>query len=446
MIWLVDATTYNKNIDSKLALHKTDYARIKNHVKYLKYGYHIPPKSKTYAFGLLRIATILNYNGLKTKYIHFNDLELFIRNTDELPHKIAFSVVTPTVDVVADFCKRFKDKHPNIQTIIGGPHINSAIKKTIKRYPIFDIYVDKTDIEAAEAISGIRMKDTTDYYVDFRLLPYDMREYLINTTSTLGCKYECKYCQDRFVQYQEVSDDGFISFFSKVLQPKSCIHFFDSVLGVTKQRAIKVCDAIKKTDHQFILSCDMRAEYIDEGFVKRLSEAGFREVRMGIETIDEELLFRNNRTLIKERLLKAIDTLRSNSNIYITLYSMTGMPGSTIKSYDKTKAFFSYLLECNFVDEIKNCIFVPYPKDIEVYDKDELTVINLDWNNYDRQSFPNFCTPELSAEIIWNQYIDLHKNLNRSWMNGLKIKSMDDLNMEAYSEYILQNYIINGGS
>ena len=46
---LVDATTYDKDIDPRLRELKRRYFKIKNIVRYTRLGEHIPPKQKTYA-------------------------------------------------------------------------------------------------------------------------------------------------------------------------------------------------------------------------------------------------------------------------------------------------------------------------------------------------------------------------------------------------------------
>lgn len=442
MIWLVDATTYSKEIDSELLRLKREYFIIKNFVKKNILGEYVPAKRRTFSYGLLRIATILDFNGIEIEYFDISELAHRIDIAKTLPDKIAFSAVCPTIPLCQSHSEKIKKKYPKLKTILGGPQVNIAPNKTRIKYPGFDLYSVGSDLDAAQQIAENRLNNPNSGFIKFSLLPYPINDYAINTCTTLGCPFGCKYCQDNRMKYLEVSTDGFISEFIKVVPPRTCIHFFDSVLGGYHSRTLEVCKHIEKTNHRFLLSCDIRAEYIDKDTVIALSKAGFAEVRMGIESADESLLRQNNRTLTPDQLLKAIDIIRKYSSIYITLYSVVGLPGATKESFEKTLVFFSYLLENRMVDEIKSCIYVPYPFDEPMFNSDEIEITSFEWENYDRQSYPNYRLPSLSQEEIWNQYLLLSRAINKNWLKGFGFSHVNQLPQIIYDEYVTNNYHI----
>ena len=88
--------------------------------------------------------------------------------------------------------------------------------------------------------------------------------------------------------YYEYLLDGGISKLQEDLVPQKLIHFFDSTLGYSESRLLDICQALSVINHKYILSCDIRAEFITEKTITALEKAGFSEIRMGLETIDKK--------------------------------------------------------------------------------------------------------------------------------------------------------------
>ena len=441
-IILVDATTYDKPIDSKLCDLKRQYFQIKNIVRFSRLGEHNPPKQKTYSIGLLRIATILNRNGHSVKYIELSNLYTLLKKSMFVPDIIAFSAVCPTVPLCSELVTEIKPMIPSTKFVLGGAQLNVAPNVTKQLFNNFDVYSIGYDIKAAEQLVGQRLKQVSKPYVDFSLLPHKISEYSINTFSTLGCPFSCNYCQDGLIPYESVYDDGNIPFFQQNISQRSCVHFFDSVLGAGKEnRIFEVCNNIHNTHHDFILSCDFRADLINERIIEHMVKAGFKEIRLGAESADDDLLTFNNRTLKNDKLLKALQMIRENSDMYISLYSAVGFPGSTYDNINATISHFSYLLESRMIDEVKNCIFVPYPFDKKRFSENDLIIRNTNWKDYDRQSFPVYDLKNLNASEIWELYLLMAEKINQSWIRAFNIDESILNQQSLYGEYIVQNYI-----
>lgn len=441
-IILVDANTYEKEIESELARLKDDYYRVKFLVRNKLLGKHVMPKKRTYSIGLLRIATILVQNHYNVKYVHFYNLEYFLSHEEFYPDIIAFSAVCPTIPLCSKFVQLNRKKYSNVKFVLGGAQLNAAPELTKRLFGNFDIYSVGYDVEAAEQIVSAKLIKPVCEYVDFSLLPYEISEYAINTCSTLGCPYTCNYCQDRLIPYKQISENGFIPFFMKKLPSKTCVHFFDSVLGGGEKRILQICKNISETNHSFLLSCDIRAELINEKTIDALVSAGFVEVRIGLESADDELLRHNNRYLTLNNVLNKIQLIRKRSNIYITLYSAIGFPGTTKESIRLTKELFFDLLRSRAVDEIKNCIFVPYPLDFQRFLLEDIEIIDENWENYDRQSKPVYNLSNIKSHELWEEYLDLTNLIVKGWMNGFKITKSDIDSAPKYSEYIIKSYNI----
>lgn len=443
MIWLVDYTNYKQTIDSALIKCKQDYFKLKSYKRYNIIGDTAPVKSKIYATGLLRLATIIHYNGIDVKYLHYDMLEDAINNGDVLPNIIAFSAVCPTVPRCAELAEKIKNISPCTQVKLGGVHVNLNAKETAEKYPIFDELTVGYELQAAEKIVHRTLMPVDKIYVDYSLLPYPLSAYAINTFTAMGCPFSCEYCADGRAPHFTARCDGHLREMKSILPPKTLIHFFDSVLGYSQNGIRRICDALQRIDHKFLLSCDMRADLLTPEIIRCMEAAGFVEIRLGIESADEDLLERNKRTLTANHFNEQIHMIRENSNFYITLYSVTGLPGTTWQTQEKTLNYFDRLFKEKLVDEIKNAMYVPYPMEGVNYSKRGITITDFDWSHYDRQSYPVYHTTELTSEDLWNMYLFTAKRINASWLlsSGFTDFSQVPDMGDYYTEYVEMNYL-----
>lgn len=443
MIWLVDYTYYNLSIDAELSRQKRDYFQIKTYKRATIIGETAPIKTRPFATGLLRLATILDRNGISVRYLSHDMLQQCLDNCDTPPQIVAFSSVTPTVPRCAKLAQQIKTRFPQTIIKIGGVHVTYNAEETLCRFPIFDEACIGYEHEAAERIAGVSLKKVADIYIDYSLLPLPLHEYAINTFSTLGCPFSCSYCMDRLSPHFTAQPDGNLGVLKKLLPKRNLVHFFDSVLGFSPEGIRKTCAAIQATEHEFILSCDMRADMLTPELLQCLSKAGFKEIRMGVESADEVLLKNNGRTLTAQKFHKQIQMIREHSDLYLTLYSITGLPGTTQVGQQKTLEYFDELFQKKLVDEIKNALYVPYPMKGLDYKARGVYVTNEDWACYDRQSFPVYHTDNFDEQTIWELYVTTAKSINESWLRSLgfsSYKDIPDLKI-PYSEYVIRNYL-----
>lgn len=445
-VWLIDATSYKKEIDQELLAVKMDYFKIKSYVRMQRIGHHVLPVQRTFSTGLLRIATLLHRMGYEVKYYHLNDFmeQNIVERAKEVPDIVAFGCVCSTIPLCSLLAENIKSRCAKVITVVGGAHVNVALKKTMEKYPYFDRYSFGYDKEAADRVLHRRISgEIADMpYVDYSILPYSLNEYDMNIFTTLGCPFRCAYCQDGQMPYLEYQLDGGLGAIQGQLKPGKLVHFFDSTLGYCESRLLEVCKVLKGLNHKFVLSCDIRAEFLTEKTVEALVAAGFKEIRIGLETVDHKVLEKNSRKVLPDTVMDKIKLVRENSELYLTLYTVSGLPGFTQETYRRNQEIYQHLLETRSVDEIKNAQYVPYPRDgIDLADKG---VIWKDekWENYDRQSYPVYETKELSRQQIWEGFLGTARTINRAWLKGWGYDSVDELgNGELYPEYIVGSYL-----
>lgn len=428
-------------MDRELALLRKDYFTIKRYVRNKKIGPTAPAKTKTFSNGLLRIATLLAYNNIPVRYIHYYSLDQILL-TESIPEIVAFSAVCPTIPRCAELAKAIKKISPNTKIVVGGVHINQALDETRNKFPIFDMFNTGYELTAAEQLAGQTLHNINEPYVDYCLLPYPLYEYSINTFTTLGCPFHCDYCADGLSPHLCTMSDGQLGIMKKTLPERTLIHFFDSILGYNREGAFKVCEQLEKLNHNFVLSCDMRADIMNPKLAQALERAGFVEIRMGLDTASDEILKKNNRTIMPETFIKQLKMIRNSSNLYISLYSITGLPGTTSKLHDITLDCIEYLHESHLVDEIKNAIYVPYPMLGVNYESRGVYITDHDWSHYDRSSYPVYHLEQLTEQEIWELFIKTAKWINQCWLKNCSFDSVLQIpkTENEFQEYYESNY------
>lgn len=307
---------------------------------------------------------------------------------------------------------------------------------------MFDVLIEGYERDAAEILAEAPLEREPSHYVDYSILPYPLHHYAINTFTTMGCPFRCSYCVDGRAPFFTASEDGQISEMMKLLPPRTLVHFFDSVLGHSTEGIKRLCNRLKALKHPFLFSCDMRAELLTPEIVHLLEEAGFVEIRMGMESVDDSLLQKNGRTLMFQTFMDKLRMVRRESKLYITLYTITGLPGTTRQVQERTLIGCHQLFREKLVDEIKNALYVPYPMVGTDYKDRGVEILNDDWAQYDRQSYPVFRTREMDQKQLFELYIETAERINQSWLEGLGFSSIEDVPLVDgyYSEYVEENY------
>ena len=427
-ILLVDATFYKKKIDNDLKKLKEQYFKIKKHIQDKYLGIIDDSNTRIFSQGLLRIATLMKRAGEDIEFISLEDLQdenLLIRKKIRAGYfdKICFSAVTPTVPACATFAEYEQINGVQSEFFIGGPHVNEAARETQKRYPIFEgKCVSAFEKDAVDTILGYETPESIIYgdYVDFTILPHPLQEYEINNLFTaLGCSYNCKYCADgRMPRVDNSLTGGYENIYPLLGNKRRLIHFFDSNLGHDKNRLFQVCNALKEVKNDDnIFSCNMRPELIDEETCTALLSAGFRDVMIGIESVDELVLKSNNKGITLSDLESKLKLLKE-MGFFTTAYTLVGMPSTSKKTFERTVKMCKYFIGERLITDCKvPAIYVPYPRDNFDYLAELGVEINpkANWSDYDRKSFPVFnlrsSNEIITAEEIWEANLNIHREI-----------------------------------
>jgi anaerobic magnesium-protoporphyrin IX monomethyl ester cyclase len=161
-----------------------------------------------------------------------------------------------------------------------------------------------------------------------------------------GCPFSCSYCFNQSLKELYKGKGPYVRFRtpSNVVEeikqarrevPFKTAYFQDDTFGLDKERAIEF---LKMYEQEVGLPflCLVRADLLDEDIVRRLKQAGCKNVFFGIESGSQEL--RNlilKKTVTDEQIYRAAALLKSNK-IRFRTYSIFGLPGESLEDAFKT--------------------------------------------------------------------------------------------------------------
>lgn len=143
------------------------------------------------------------------------------------------------------------------------------------------------------------------------------------------------------------------------------INFQDDNFNVSKQRTIKICRGIVENNYNITLVAPAGAfvPTLDEEVLIWLKKAGLRELRMSIESGNQEILSKVIKKNIDLSKVKKVVDICKKLGIYTEAAFIFGIPGETIETM---KESIEYATKTGFNRLIK-FIFQPFPN-TELYD------------------------------------------------------------------------------
>jgi anaerobic magnesium-protoporphyrin IX monomethyl ester cyclase len=213
---------------------------------------------------------------------------------------------------------------PNIVYKEEGKIIESSItKKPDELLFNFDRYPDYDKIEMSR------------YFGDgyWNNMPYRELNWGVIQGSR-GCPYKCSFCYkfwgNKFRKRQPESIVGEM----QLLNEKYFINnlfFIDYTFTYDKKWVLSICDLILKNALKINWTIETRIDKLDEEIVKNLSISGCKNIWLGIESFDDNILQKCNKNYSAEIIPSQIELL-NKYNIKPHIFIMLGLPGETVSS------------------------------------------------------------------------------------------------------------------
>jgi radical SAM superfamily enzyme YgiQ (UPF0313 family) len=352
--------------------------------------------------GLLRIASLLRVNGFRVTLIDCLDYSVktkrygdgnFLKTRIEKPFPLRFiprnySQYGIPVEILL---KRFSmlEEKPGIIGITSGMtywypgvfKVIEIIRKIFKDVPIIlgGIYATLC-YEHAKKHSGVDIvfkgsgeleilklfSDLTNYQLrtpvwnGFKPFPAELRtdDYpafdlypqlkYVSITTSRGCPLRCTYCASPFLTKGFFRRDPFevvdeIEYWTGKYRVNDIAFYDDALLIEPSRHIIPILkEIIKRGIHcNFHTPNGLHIKEIDEEIASLLFRTGFKTIRLGFETSNEEAQVESGEKVNNQEFRQAIKRLKmaGYSGEEIGVYVMAGLPGQKVGEVEESIAF-----------------------------------------------------------------------------------------------------------
>ena len=182
----------------------------------------------------------------------------------------------------------------------------------------------------------------TDYYTapNTRLI----RGFYLSSVCLLtsrGCQNACVFCAESSAYGAGVafhSPEYVVENMEQVIMDFSIngIYFYDNDFLIDPERVERICEMILHRGIQKKISwcIQARADRIEKDIVKSLKRAGCVKIELGIESTEQRLLNRIDKSIVADQNIQAIRKIQK-AGVRVHSYFLNGLEDESIKDYEK---------------------------------------------------------------------------------------------------------------
>jgi anaerobic magnesium-protoporphyrin IX monomethyl ester cyclase len=332
--------------------------------------------------GLLYIAAVTRNKGYNVKITDLRGKKGdLIKHLNIDSDVYGFTSSTPSYYNASGLAKKIKKENPKALTVLGGIHATSL------PYEIGDEF-DKIIIGEGERsflnlLKDIENKDISRKFYNSNvisdldsipfpardILPFDSTfsrnafsvggDYAGTIITTRGCPGKCSFCGSQIMWGKKVrfrSPNNIVKEIEEMIDNYSIKHFRfqDDTMVLKKKRLFELCNKIEPLGIKW--RATTRVDKADIKSLNIMKQAGCEEVGFGIESLDQNVLNKNQKGTRVEQFYDALENAR-NAGLKTRLFFIVGLPGE--------KPGFSKRLE-RFLKEVDPdgvdvSTLVPYP-------------------------------------------------------------------------------------
>lgn len=355
--------------------------------------------------GLLSLATAVRDKGHQVKILDvFPEHHINWLNTAKkfAPDLIGYSFETPSYWRIQQIHQVLRKELPKAIYCAGGIHPTVMPEETLKDLDLsFVVYGEgevsfpeilrsleqKGDISACPGIVFIKdnhciKTKSPDFVQDLDLLPIADRTLLehnqfyyhppgnirglvhdrcATVITSRGCPFSCIFCESKILmgkKYRQRSPQHVVNEIKYLYSEFGIrtIYFADDIFTFNSKWIVTFCDLISQLPFSIVWGCQSRADTLEESILDTMKMAGCRQIDLGIESGDPEVLknIRKNETV--EQYIKAADLIHK-SGLRLLCSFIVGAPGETWESVKKTQSLIRRLKPsmCQYFT------LIPYP-------------------------------------------------------------------------------------
>jgi len=321
------------------------------------------------------------------------ELNAFLQNGYDA---VGVSITSRTYGEAIEISRKFRQSHPNVPIIFGGPHV-SIMRQDILKEPVIDLAVygegeitfneiinlirkrnSLSNIEALSKIEGLIFRNSDSIVVNpprplisdldtlpfpaHHLFPLKRYEGKMPMITSRGCPYACAFCSSSQIwgrKWRPRSPKNIIEEIKYILREFGTypIDFHDDSFNIDLKRVNALCDEFLINNLKVPWGVrGFRVDKINNHIATKMQRAGCTHLAIGIESANPQILKRIGKRETIEQIAIGIKILRS-AGIKVTGQFMVGNPGETLETVQESIEFAQKNLGKAFFGTA-----VPFPK------------------------------------------------------------------------------------
>ncbi len=407
------------------------------------------------------------YNDSIAEFMNWESYEKLL--IEEKPDLIAIETKTPVVRQIWRIEAKIKEILPNVKTVIMGDHVTAFPLETMQN-STFDYVITGGDFDfmllgVAENLNGKAalepgtwyrdngtIKDTGRFELKYDLnsLPFIDRDltkwklygekffkYAPYTYTMVGrdCPWgKCTFCAwtGLFPKFRTRSPESLLSEIDMLVRRYGIREIFDDTGTFPRGEWLKkFCEGMIQRDYKISLMCNFRFDYINPSIAPLMKKAGFRLMKFGLESANQETLDRLCKGTKVEDIEKGCRTAK-DAGLGVHLTVMVGYPWETKADAQRTLDLARKLLDKGLADMLQATVVTAYPG-TPLYDQAVqngwLKIKPGEWEKFDMTE-PVFKTPDMTDEEV----VAMCNSIYRAFMTPrfmlrqlFSIRSFEDL-------------------
>jgi radical SAM superfamily enzyme YgiQ (UPF0313 family) len=284
--------------------------------------------------------------------------------------------------------REVKERFPDVPIILGGIYASLCHDHAVRNSGADYVVKGEGEIQAlklVDRLTGRNSSKSSNLPQNIDDYPYPAHDLLTSRDSlalltSRGCPIGCTYCASRLVAGRfrqreplKVADE--IEFYCREFATKN-FAFFDDALLLNPDRHISVIleEVIRrKLDCYFHTPNAMHASQISEPLARLMFKAGFKTIRIGLETSNEARQRGTGNKITNKQFREAIKNLKAAgySGRDIGVYVLMGLPGQSLEEMLES---IQYVYDCGAVTKLASYSPIPgteeWKKAVEKFDLD----------------------------------------------------------------------------
>lgn len=351
-------------------------------------------------------ATLLSKNGYhvlwKDSIVEKETLTEFLKFYQlQQPDLIAIETKTPVIKQHWKIISKLKEILPKTKVVLMGDHVTAFPKESLENSKAdFILTGGDYDFSLLELCNSIKkktklpkgfwyrdknkIKTTGKFTLNHNLdeLPIIDREltkaHLYNIEYNIkvrpfaytmvgrDCPYhKCKFCAwpILFPKFRTRSVENFLDEIGILIEKYKVKEIFDDTGTFPPGQWLEdFCNGMIKRGYneKIKFSCNMRVDFINEENAALMKQAGFRLLKVGLESANQRTLDKINKGITVEQIIQACK-IAKNNNLEIHLTMIIGYPWETKSEALKTFKLARRLMTSGLSDVLQSTVLVPYP-------------------------------------------------------------------------------------